>query len=186
MKKVVILLFMGLVALFSCNKENEDVALSKDVSQSQVQILKSSSSWHALSQPQRDQAILTRAYQDNGKWAGAGQDCKNWARTVVLSASGNVVWLPSTNTNNYTWASDPNIGVVPSAIAVASPGNIVQMALNNGTAHTAIIYARDYTYVTFIESNWCLPATCNMVRLRKITFSQFQSQVTGYSIYYVK
>jgi hypothetical protein len=185
MKKISILFFIVLVSLIGCDK-NDAVILDENTSESQVRQsqLKSASTWHALSQAQRDQAILNRAMQNNGQHVGL--DCKNWAKSVVWDASTNVVWLPSTNANNYTWASDPNIGVIPSVIEVASPGNIVQMALSSGGPHTAIIYARTYTNVTFIESNWCLPATCNTVNLRTITFAQFHSQVSNFSIYYVK
>lgn len=185
MKKVVILLSIILVAFTGCEKDGP-VILDENTSEFQVQSpqLKSASTWHALSQAQRDQAILNRAMQNNGQYVGL--NCKNWARSVVWDASTNVVWLPSTNTNDYTWASDANIGVIPSVIEVATPGNMVQMTLSSGGPHTAIIYARTYTHVTFIESNWCVPATCNTVNLRTITFSQFHSQVSNFSIYYVK
>lgn len=106
MKKIVFLLIV-ILALSSCQKDNE-VFVKKDLSSiSSESSLKSVLvTWHNLTQAQRNQAILTRAYQDNGQ--NVGLNCKQWASAVVTSASGNCTTLPTTfaafygQVSNYT------------------------------------------------------------------------------------
>ena len=55
--------------------------------------------WSNLTQQQRNQAIIDRAYQNNNMYVG--QNCKEWVRTVVYAASGNHVTVPATTSGGY-------------------------------------------------------------------------------------
>ena len=57
--------------------------------------------WHAMTQLQRNQLILQRAYQDNNRQVGL--NCKQWVQVVVPSASAYAVTVPQTNPSPYDW-----------------------------------------------------------------------------------
>lgn len=144
-----------------------------------------SAGWHEWSQVSRNQAIVDRTYQNNTHYVG--QNCKEWARTVVYSASGGLVTIPTTqpSPNNYLWYSDPNVVGRSGLIQYAQPGEIVQMRLKSGLEHTAIVLSVSGTGVTFIESNWYSTAYPNYVFTRYVSFTDFYNQVSAYSIYYI-
>ena len=140
--------------------------------------------WHDWSQSTRNQAIVDRTYQDNTH--NVGQNCKEWARTVVYSASGGAVTIPSTQPNLYQWYSDSNVVGRSGLIQYALPGEIVQMKLASGTEHTAIVLAVSSGQgVTFIESNWYNQSYPNYVFTRYVSFADFYNQVNSYTIYYI-
>lgn len=175
MRKIV--LFLSLViSLYGCQKVDEPNDNQKNVRQLKL------SDWHNRSQNERNQAIILRAYQDNGNYVA--QNCKQWANTVVLSASESCMSLPTTAAppNDWYWNANQFVEGRSGLIEYAKPGEIVQMKLTSGGPHTAIIYNLTSTHVTFIESNWCTPP-CNIVNTRTLTFSTFYGQVSNYTIY---
>lgn len=150
--------------------------------------------WRGLSQGARNQAIIERALQDNNRYVG--QNCKIWARTVVLAASRNVVYLPSTlpNENGWYFASSPYLVGMSGGIRSAQPGWIVQTnwklkVANTSppqytiTPHTFIVLSRTASGVNIIECNWT-PWT---VKTRFVPFTDFEGadrKVVLYSCYY--
>lgn len=139
--------------------------------------------WHEWSQIERNQAIVDRASQDNNSYVG--QNCKEWARTVVYSASGGAVTIPSTHPDLYYWYPDNNVVGRSGLIQYAQPGEIIQMKLKSGIEHTAIVLAVSPSGITFIESNWYSQNWPNYVFTRYVTFTDFYNQVSAYSIYYI-
>lgn len=141
--------------------------------------------WEGLTQDQRNFYIVNRAWQDNGTYVG--KECKPWVTYVVKSASSHVD-LPSTNPapNDWYWADDYHYHAVGMSGGIEStqPGYIVQMHLTNGKPHTAIVISKDSAGVGFMESNW--PYGTLTVNYRYVTFSVFKSQVTAYSVYYIR
>lgn len=178
MEKLIFLLIMVL-ALNGCEKSNELVIEELTPKEN---VLKSGD-WHTLTQTQRNQAIIARAYQDNGNYVGL--NCKMWASAVVSSASSNCTTLPTTaaSPNDWYWNAGQYVSGRSGLMEYAVAGEIVQMKLTSGGPHTAIVYSVISTQLTFIESNWCSPATCNIVNLRTITFATFYGQVSNYTIY---
>ncbi len=140
--------------------------------------------WRGLSQATRNQAIIERAWVDNGRYVGL--NCKDWARAVVLAASRNVVNLPSTlpNASGWYFASSPYLRPLGN-IRTVFPGCIVQTNWKTSkgvTPHTFIVTATGSAGMNIIESNW---VATNYVRERFVSFSTFESQVSLYTCYYV-
>ncbi len=184
MKKLIFLLFSVLV-FNGCEKDGGVIVKEGATTISPESRLKATTLvlWHDLTQTQRNQAILTRAYQNNGQFVN--RNCKQWASDVVASASGNCTTLPITATdpNDWYWNAGQYVSGRSALISTAVPGEIIQMRLIPSGPHTAIVYSINSTQVTFIESNWCKPATCNTVNLRTLSFTTFYGQVSNYTIY---
>ncbi len=140
--------------------------------------------WHGYTQAQRNSLIINRASQN--LWQCVNYNCKEWAREVVASASGGVVYLPATDNNGIGWRWMPSQDVSGSSKAVenVNVGEIIQMnwkmnsfvPLTGGywTPHTAIVYGKDSSGMTFIESNWSYPMS---VSTRYVRFADFYSKV---------
>lgn len=148
--------------------------------------------WHQLTQTERDHEIFYAAQSEIG-WNGGV--CKVWANHIVVKASGSVVSLPTTTNNGdgYTWNPSADVGqlFVPLSDNQVHIGMIVQMRLHyaNGTygPHTAIIYQKDSTGVTWIESNYS--GNGIVTSTRRQTYAQFTSSLessSSFSIYYIK
>jgi len=140
--------------------------------------------WRGLSQATRNQAIIERAWRDNGRYVGL--NCKEWARVVVYDASRSVVNLPATMPNASGWyfAPSPYLRSL-SGIRAAFPGCVVQTnwKLANGsiTPHTLIVTSSGPSGIGVIECNWT-PLT---VTTRFISFTEFERQALRYTCYYV-
>jgi len=180
MKKLFFIL-ISIFLFYGCQKDNETFKqASVSVAEPRSKVA-SVVAWHNLTQAQRNQAILTRAYQNNGQYVN--MNCKQWASRVVLDASASCVTLPLTNINDWYWEASPNVSGRSGLLQYAVPGEIVQMkVISSNGPHTAIVYSITSTQVTFIESNWCKPP-CNIVNLRTLTFTTFYGQVSNYTIY---
>ena len=141
--------------------------------------------WRALTQAQRDQAVVSRANADNTKYVGL--NCKEWARRVVLDASRGTVNLPSTlpNASGWYFSASPYLVNVGS-IRDARTGNVVQVnwRLSSGaiTPHTMIVTSNTADGINVIESNWSASLT---VSRRFISYATFGSKVTAYTVYRV-
>jgi hypothetical protein len=149
--------------------------------------------WRGLSQAGRNNAIVTRAYQDNNR--NVGQNCKIWARAVVLAASQTVVNLPGTlpTENGWYFADSPYLVGMCGGIRSVQPGWIVQtnwkLADGSITPHTFIVVSRTSSGVNIIECNWT-PLT---VTTRFVPFTVFEGsvnppkapEVPRYTCYYV-
>lgn len=185
MKKLIFLLF-SVLAFNSCEKDSGVIVKEDTTTISPESRLKAATLvlWHDLTQTQRNQAILTRAYQNNEQYVGL--NCKQWASAVVASASGNCTTLPTTATspNDWYWNAGQYVSGRSALISTAVPGEIIQMKLAAYPygPHTAIVYSINSTQVTFIESNWCTPE-CLIVNLRTLSFTTFYGQVSNYTIY---
>lgn len=204
-----LLLALGLLSLMvGCDRKEQSVTAPVEVTQIDQPDLSAPSEqgekanptaadkawWRGLSQGARNQAIIERAWQDNGRYVG--QNCKIWARTVVLAASRNVVYLPGTlpNENGWYFASSPYLVGMSGGIRSAQPGWIVQtnwkLKVPNSnpvryriTPHTFIVLSRSATGVDIIECNWT-PLT---VTTRFVPFTDFEGadrKVVLYSCYY--
>lgn len=76
--------------------------------------------WHDWSQYSRNQAILDRAYEDDGYYVGVS--CKEWARDVVYDASSGAVIIPSTvDPPGWYWYYHQYVVGRSSAIECAEP-----------------------------------------------------------------
>ena len=140
--------------------------------------------WHSYSQSQRNQLIVNRAYAQNGQFTG--QSCKEWVRTVVYSASGQAVWLPSTVPNNYQWYPSSDVYTVPycPSIYSAGPGAVIQMVSTSGTPHTAIVTSTTGSGMNWIDCNWNRDMR---VTTHYISYSQFASSYGNfYTVNYIK
>lgn len=148
--------------------------------------------WHAMTQAQRNQQILNRAYQDNGRYVGL--NCKQWVQAVVPSASAYAVTVPPTNSspNDWYWQHGPYVVQVPQPASIlwAQPGWIVQMrmvAVSGGfIPHTAIVVSVYGNIITFIDSNYYSSTYPLTVRVHSMTDTEFYSKVSGYqfTMYY--
>ncbi len=145
--------------------------------------------WHGLSQSQRNYRILDRAADDLGR--NVGVECKEWVRRVVKEASQNVVTIPSTRSNNYSWESSSDVasysrGTPPPGIM---NGHIIQMEWTNAGngrifPHTAIILNYSNTGMTWIDSNWNGDLR---VRTHDVTYADFYNRVGNrYTVYRIK
>lgn len=144
-------------------------------------------SWHRLTQTDRNQRIINTAYQDLGRRRG---QCKTWIQEVVLRASQVHVPLPlnATSPNNWYWESDPYNHAIGMSMRLENVpvGNIIQMRLQNGTPHTAIVAGRTRDGVTFLESN--RHNNDETVRLEPITYKKFYGDLGParlFSVYYI-
>jgi hypothetical protein len=142
-----------------------------------------SAGWHNLSQYSRNQLIVDRAFDDVDTYVG--ESCKEWARTVIQGASSGAVTIPSNSSSQCSWYSHPYTIGYSGYLEWASVGHIIQMKLNNGTPHTAIIAGTSPYGVTVVESNWC-QGGCNEVGLRYWSFANFYSSVQCFSLYYIQ
>jgi len=148
-------------------------------------------SWHSMTQAQRNEKIIARANVDDNHYVYP-KECKGWVQDVVYSASGNTVWLPNTTSLLYTWCSDPSVYSVPKPFRVewAQRGWIIQMRWQNVGdkkiyPHTIIIENVYSTYMDIIDCNLFAPYT---VKHRTMTFDYFYQHLTGqydYTLYYV-
>lgn len=136
--------------------------------------------WHDLTQDQRNQAIVNRAFNDLYTYQGS---CKVWAQNVVWSASSNAVWLPTTiDPPGCFWNYSSYVISVSTNIRYVLPGQILQMHLKSGNIHTAIVSGVYSNGVVFIESNWFGDGYVN---LRYVSFTDFENQVGCFSVNYV-
>ncbi len=154
----------------------------------QLQPMAATKTWSQYTQAERNMAIVYRAYDNIGQYVG--QNCKEWVRTVVYSASNGMVTLPATLPNASGWYFGYSRYLVGMSGGITSvhQGSLVQMRwrLDNGTItpHTMIILYRASNGVMVIESNWC-QSNCMRVNTRFITFTEFNSHVVNYTTYTV-
>lgn len=161
--------------------------------------------WHALSQSQRNAAIVGKAYESTN--LQVGKSCKEWVRMVVMSLSGGYpsggVPIPSTRPapNDYLWEPDGNGNVIGMSLPIGSvpPGYIVQMRIR-GTSnpslvfpHTAIVVSNGGGWVRFIESNFDNTPYVDSdayVRLRDTSWEDFNRSLgtpySSFSVYYIR
>ncbi len=150
--------------------------------------------WHTQSQTMRNHDILYKAMEYVGTYGG---ECKPWVQNVVTLASNGagIVPLTTNNGDGYTWENTPGPDAGKVSEDLNSPnvhvGMIVQMRIRykdgSYVPHTAIIYGKNSTGVTWIESN---KQGDGMVRVSSFqTYAQFYATLetlSSYSIYYIK
>ena len=154
----------------------------------------SPTSWHALSQSERNQKILDRAYKDLGKNLGIPDGrCKTWVQAVVQSASGGQVYPPKNDKLKDRWINDPKntdseycIGRC-APITSARPGEIVQVRWKKhvnppDNLHTFIVVSVNASTITVIDSNRKNNTT---VRDEPINIDKFKANADSFSIYYI-
>lgn len=178
---------IAIIALFltSCGVEEDSTLNQKTFA---------ATTWFGnLTQAQRNQYIINKAWQHYGDYVGL--NCKEWARRVVKEASYYQANIPSTCPNMYGWywcdsGEDDvrHISFVPYAypIYAAVQGNIVQLNTLSGTPHTAIVSAKyiGSGWLELIESNWSPPYQ-ERVSSRWITLSNFISNYPNHTVYEV-
>ena len=153
--------------------------------------------WHELSQSQRNQKILERAYKDLHQKT---KECKAWVQDVVYSASNGDVYPPITDMNHKDrWIDDPEktdseycIGRCAS-IRSAKPGEIVQLRWKESyvplpnNLHTFIVVSVNASTITVIDSN---AENRQIVSERELPISDFDgsddAKVDSFSIYTIR
>jgi len=111
--------------------------------------------WAGLTQTQRGDQIYAAARSYLNAVNG---NCKEFARTVVLQASRQLVAIPS-NVTDYQWAM-PNTYVFPVAgLSNAIHGDVIQMRVYDSIKktwgpHTTIIVSISGDTLTVIDANW--------------------------------
>ncbi len=147
--------------------------------------------WHGLSQSERDSRILSRA-RSYSSGTYTGMSCKEWVRRVVRDASGNVVTIPATSSNDYQWESSAD--VYGYAATQCPPrgidsGRIIQMIWTNQSngrtnPHTAIITSITSTGMNWIDCNW---NGDQRVQRHFVSFSDFNTRVrNNYTVYKIR
>lgn len=147
------------------------------------------STWHALPQWQRNQAIVNATYRDLGKYLGdpAGQ-CKVWVQNVVARASNYHVWLPQNAPDAYGWYWRQDQHVVGVLMCrVFRVGEIIQMHWKNAgngviNPHTAIVIGTSPYGMEWVDSNMVAKFT---VGTHSVSYSAFYAQAVSYSVYYI-
>ena len=142
--------------------------------------------WHnQLNQWQRDSLIDSQANIDALNRISGGS-CKDYARSLVLKVSRNVVNLPS-NSSDSSWYPDPNVAQVYAPWWGLYRGQIVQMRIQffdgHYGPHTAVVDGIDLYGVWFIDSNFC---STNTVCRHYRTYDYLRAKVTAYSVYDIK
>lgn len=139
----------------------------------------------AATQAWRVNAIINRAYQDNGRYVAI--ECKPWVSRVVLAATGITVPPTTDSGNGWKWLYSPYFDVVPGGISAARRGDIVQMNITKDSPHTFIVvnvYANGTMDV--IESNYTAHDTVmarpNSTKPAPITFASIQ-RYYAYTVY---
>lgn len=147
-------------------------------------------SWHGMTQAQRNNALINRAYQEvNTK----GGQCKEWIQKMVYAASGNHVWLPVNNPspNDWYWVSDQprwHPTGMSTMLEWITPGYIIQMRLDGGIPHTAIVASKDSMGLTLIDSNWFIQSAPEIVKIHYITYTALYEKLEqpySFSVYYI-
>lgn len=140
--------------------------------------------WSSRTQAQRNQAIVDRGLQQLGQVTG--QQCKEWVRTVVQSASQGAVLLPPNRSNGWQWHTHPKVRLVAQNVCPANlqPGHVVQLRQSSGLPHTAIVRTVGYNGMTWVDANWVNynnpPGT---VASHAISWSTFYAIAAQYSFY---
>ena len=140
--------------------------------------------WSNRSQVQRNAAIVARGLQQLGQVTG--QQCKEWVRTVVYSASQNDVLLPPNQSNGWQWHSHPKVRLVAQNVCPANlqPGHIVQLRQANGMSHTAIVRTVSQAGMTWLDANWVnYNNPAGTVASHAISWASFYSLASQYSFY---
>ncbi|MCK5285772.1 MAG: hypothetical protein KAJ58_00930 [Candidatus Pacebacteria bacterium] len=142
--------------------------------------------WHKLTQEERDNFIIQRAYGDQDKFVG--ESCKEWVRTVIKSASKKAVIIPPTITpKDSCWYNSPNITIATKKLCAVQIGHVLQMDLARSRfPHTAIVIGKGLYGLVLIEANWDrTPAdgTDAYVRRRYVSFTTFNNQVESFTAY---
>lgn len=135
--------------------------------------------WNALTQSQKDMTIFSVAVASIGN---NSPNCKEAARTIVSTANGGAVNLPSTNADGKSWAPYSRT-VNRNVTNIASIGtmDILQIyyyAPSNPRVwepHTAIVVSKNATSMTWIDGNYVSPGT--IVGQHTVTFSQFNNWI---------
>lgn len=169
----IMLLFLGLWFI-GCDQADNPVMNSENES-----ILAAPSSWHTLSDAQRNQKILDEAKKWEGKQGG---QCKTWVQTVVTNASGGLDLIPINFSGGGTYhlakwdekdSRFKNVQMVwqgaymclasfPSSLR---PGQIIQLRWGPcaspssiiGQPHTAIIKSVSSSSMEWWDSNFIGP-----------------------------
>lgn len=144
-------------------------------------------SWHSMTQTQKNNALINRAYQDVNTTGG---QCKVWIQNMVYATSGSHVWLPVNNPspNDWYWVYDPNghaIGM-STMLEWITPGYIIQMRLDGGIPHTAIVVSKDSAGLTLVDSNWFTQSAPNVVKIHYITYTALYEKLEqpySFSVY---
>lgn len=132
-----------------------------------------------------DDRLISAAFLDNGR--NVGLTCKPWVSKVVSLATNNMLTLPTTRDDNYTWNYSPDNRVVTKNCSIenVSRGDIVQMKMSkNDWPHTAIVAASTPTGMIWIHSNWQSKKT---VSVDFIAYAYFKNTFgQDYSIYHLQ
>lgn len=132
-----------------------------------------------------DDRLISAAFLDNGR--NVGLTCKPWVSKVVGLATNNMLALPTTRDDNYTWNSSSDNRVITKNCSIenVSRGDIVQMKMSkNDWPHTAIVAASTPTGMVWIHSNWQSKKT---VSVDFIAYAYFKNTFgQDYSVYHLQ
>jgi hypothetical protein len=191
MKKLLFfVLALVLILTISCSKSAMPTASDNSTTVSAL-----ATGWHQMTQAQRNLTIISAAISWTSGTLYTGQgECKGWVKTIVLNASGGLVSLPATLSNNYQWATSgsgtPQYILYPNScvpIQNAQAGCIVQMCYKNNdgsvSPHTMIIIAMHASSMDIIDCNF---HGDDRIRYANMLFTTFNNAACGlYSLYYI-
>jgi hypothetical protein len=149
-------------------------------------------SWQSMTQQQRNQAIINAGLNGHSVSGvppialyNIGLECKPWVQWVVSNASNNWVSLPATAPDNYQWHPGAHVVQMSSTLPSLQPGWILQLQrANNAGPHTAIVLSASTAGIYLFDSNWVdWPQIQNEVGIHFMTWPQFNSAFTQYSVY---
>ena len=151
--------------------------------------------WAGLTAAQRGQLIVGKARSYVGNTSFAQRcNCKEAVRRWVLEASRNVVYIPSTLSNNYEWASSPVVRMVtngrtarmgngPVTLGYIISGDMIQMSLPGSPwLHTLIVEGVTSSGLIVVEANY---RSCTVTSGRTITFVDLLNtrKVANFTVY---
>jgi hypothetical protein len=174
-----LLVFVSSAIFFGCS--NQSSVSVQGNANSNVAV--TAAQWNALTQSGKDMTIFSVALYSIGAYS---PDCKDAMRTIVDSASGKVVLLPSTNSDGKSWGSSSHI-INRNITNISNIGamDIIQMYYYAPSSpriwepHTALVTGISGTTMTWIDGNFVAtpPPPGTSVGTHTVTFAQFNSWI---------
>jgi hypothetical protein len=160
--------------------------------------------WDDQSQETRNQAIITRARQDLGRYTR--KSCKEWVRTVVLSASRQLITIPSNReerlnngaVTSWRWLDHARVRTVfqnsnanrAAAEFAAAPGHVIQSELRASPwLHTQIVTSVSRNGFEVIDANrarYVAGRDTGYVATKSYTWAQWRTFAARFTVYEIR
>lgn len=149
--------------------------------------------WQQMTDSQRREAIVSRAFQDLGR--DVGLQCKPWVRDVIRNSGGPAI--PRTFEAQYDpynlarWSDDytvtpiwraryDNTFIIDFVAYGLKRGHVVQWRPHVGLEHTFIITAVATSYIDVIHSNY---TTKNTVTQKRFYANDRLNNIAAWTVY---